>query len=324
MLSIIKRMTEEHVRELIPMGLEKGIKGALECHACLVIQEVLQICSLIGAMSSDLHEEIANWTSSRVISLLMHDYPGVPPNFIYALASFVQELCHRKPMSELVVSYTATCARSLVQNKVSLLLFCEDENCREAGLNIILEIARNEGYIMIFQHSFLKKIVELFESAVENEAKLAFLIVGSFVKQHNDNTNGNPTYKYELCVALHSLNVVWKREDAVKAAGVQYIEIMCNILKNNNSDHVACCVSVMHSILEACLTLKANFELQQAKDIIKALKADKYLAEFVDHTQEDSSIHNLADDLYNLCLGNIKVDSDEEEDHAETEDASRA
>uniref|UniRef100_A0A1I8EBA9 Uncharacterized protein n=1 Tax=Wuchereria bancrofti TaxID=6293 RepID=A0A1I8EBA9_WUCBA len=63
---------------------------------------------------------------------------------------------------------------------------------------------------------------------------------------------------------------------------------MCNVLIESNTKHTACTISLIYSVLKACSTLKANCQLQHAKDLIKELKAYEYIEEFINCTSEDN------------------------------------
>ncbi|KAL3982110.1 Armadillo/beta-catenin-like repeat family protein [Acanthocheilonema viteae] len=157
-----------------------------------------------------------------------------------------------------------------------------------------------------------KKYIKYVGSMVESGIVLMLL------KLLNDDS---PIYKNEACTTLYMLNGMWKPKYVFKMADEKHIRIMCDILKSSNSKHVACCVVVlMHSTLNACSILKADFELIRATDLIRELEADECIAEFVNNTQEGSSINNLASELYTLYLNDVEVDSDED-NYAETEEA---
>lgn len=80
---------------------------------------------------------------------------------------------------------------------------------------------------------------------------------------------GTPDYKDEACATLRLLSEVWKPKHAMRVADTKHIKIMCNILKSSNTKYISCAVALIHSVLKACATLKADFELQRAKDLIK-------------------------------------------------------
>ncbi|VDM11993.1 unnamed protein product [Wuchereria bancrofti] len=99
--------------------------------------------------------------------------------------------------------------------------------------------------------------------------------------------------------------------NTVKVADAKHIKIMCNVLIESNTKHTACTISLIYSVLKACSTLKANCQLQHAKDLIKNLSI--VLVKI---------IYELAYELYTFRSKDVKTNFDK--NHAEIEKASHA
>ncbi|VDO29269.1 unnamed protein product [Brugia timori] len=98
------------------------------------------------------------------------------------------------------------------------------------------------------------------------------------------------------CTTLFLLNEIWKPRDAVKVADATHMEIMRNVLVESSTKYTACAISLIYSEL-------------------------KYIEEFINCTNEDNFVNELAYELYTLRLKDFETDSDK--NHAETEETSR-
>ncbi|CAG9537933.1 unnamed protein product [Cercopithifilaria johnstoni] len=181
LLVLVKYMTEEQLKILIPRGLKEGIKAVLDRDVFLVVQEGIEACSQIAIKSSNLRDDVANWGSLRVSELLARHHSEISLEFTNSVTSFLQDLCYHKPIPEFVLECLASSARFLLQH--------EDGKTRAAVLNIVIEVTRNKDFVITFEHSYVRNILQFLDSVIEIEAASAFFIVGYFVKQHSSNTS---------------------------------------------------------------------------------------------------------------------------------------
>ncbi|KAM3726352.1 Importin subunit [Dirofilaria immitis] len=216
-LSVIaKCMKEEQLRSLISRGLKQGITAVLKRDVFLIVQEGIEACSNIVVKSSVLRDYIAACDSLRVTQLLVCEhYREMSLEFIRSVAFFLRNLCYHKPIPEFILRSVASSAR--------FFLLHEDEKIRSVVLDVVFEVVSNEDSIITFENSYVEIILQFFDSAIEDEARAAFFIVGYFVKQHSNNTDtllrmglikkimpllerhSAPEFDFEACLILKNL-----------------------------------------------------------------------------------------------------------------------
>ncbi|OZC09947.1 hypothetical protein X798_03053 [Onchocerca flexuosa] len=231
-LSVIaKFMTEEQLKSLISQGLKQGITAVLERDVFLIVQEGIEACSNIVVKSSALRDYIVACDSLRITQLLvLKRYREMSLEFLRSAAFFLRNLCYRKPIPEFILESVASSAR--------FFLLHEDKEIRSVVMDVVFEVVSNEDFIINFENSYLEIILQFFNSAIEDEAKAAFSIVGYFVKQHSNNTNtllrmglikkimpllarhSAPEFDFEACSILQ--NLLSRKKYA------KYVEFMVN------------------------------------------------------------------------------------------------